>query len=235
MRIDTVQRAEFVQQITGGLRSHPGYAGNVVRAVAHQSLEIHQPRRRKAVFRFKYLRRIIQRRCLPALRADKFDRHMRIDQLQAVAVSCQDDAVPVLFAARGRYRPDDIVRLPALTLVNRDIHRSKDLLHDRHLHGKLLRHPVPRRLVAFILQVAEGRPVQIEGNTERIRLFLRGYFLQNVQKAEDRIRIQAVTRRQRTYPVKCAVDDAVAVQNHQFHSDAPLLRRACRQLPAACL
>ena len=235
MRIDTVQRAKFMQQITGRLWPHSGYAGNIIRAVAHQSLKVHQTRRRKAVFRFKNLRRIIQRRCLPALRADKFDRHMRIDQLQAIAVSCQDDAVPVLFAAGGSYRPDDIVRLPALTLINRNIHRSKDLLHDRHLHGKLLRHSVPRCLVAFILQVAEGRPVQIEGNAERIRLFLRGYFLQNVQKAEDRIRIKAVTRRQRTYPVKCAVDDTVAVQNHQFHSNVPLFRRAGRQLPAACL
>ena len=214
MGIYAVQRTEFVQQVAGRLGADPGNTGNIVRAVAHQGLQIDQPRRGKAILRLKYRRGIVDRRGLPGLRAHELDRHMRIDQLQAVAVAGQNDAVPTAAAARLGHRADHVVGLPALTLVDWDVHRFQHLLHDRHLHGKLLRHRVPCGLVAVIFQVAEGRPVQIKGNAQRVRRFLRRDLLQNIQKAEDRVRVQAVARRQRPHAVKRAVDDAVAVQNH---------------------
>ena len=233
MRINTVQRSKFMQQIARRFRPDPGNARNIVRAVAHERLKIDQAHRRKAVFLLKNLGRIIHGRGLPGLRTDELDHNVRLNELQAVAVAGQNHAVPAAFAALHADRADHIVRLPALTFVNRNVHCGQNLLHDRHLHGQLLGHAVARSLVTVVFQVAEGRAVQVEGNAQRVGLFLARDLLQDVQKAIDRVGIEALARRQRPHAVKRAVDDAVAVQNHQFHLKAPF-RFACRPPPAAC-
>ena len=60
--------------------------------------------------------------------------------------------------------------------------------------------------------------MEVEGNTDRIRLLFFLHFLQNVQKSIDGMGVQAIPGGQRSYAKIGPVDDRVAIQNHQFHT-----------------
>ena len=217
MRIHAVQRAILHEQLRRRLRADARHPRNVVRAVAHQALEVDHPDRRKAVFRLKDLRRIERRVRLPAAAHDELDRHVLRHELQTVAVARDDHTVPARRSADLPRRAEDVVGLPALTLEDRDVHRAQHILHQRHLLRQLLRHRVPRGLVALILQMAERRRLEVERHGQRIRLFLVPELFQNVQKSKNRIGIQPLAGRQQPHAVERAVDDAVPIQNHQLH------------------
>ncbi len=65
--------------------------------------------------------------------------------------------------------------------------------------------------------MAEGRLAPVEGHTQRFRLFLVHKALEHIEKAKDRIGIQPLAGGQGLHAVKGAVNDAVAVKDHQFH------------------
>ena len=233
MGIDAVERTEALQQVVCRLRPDARYTRDIVRAVAHKSLQIDEALRLQPVFRAEDVRRVALRPRLPALRVHQAHGDVLVDELQAVAVSRQDNAVPPGLLAQTADRAEHIVRLPALAGIDRDVHRGEHLLHDRHLHGKLLRHGVARSLVAVIAQMAERRRMQVERHAQRVRFFLAALFFQNIQKAVDRIGIKSVTGCQRPHAVKRAVDDAVPVQDHQLHMVSPSIRCASTLRPAA--
>ena len=174
------------------------------------------------------MRRVIRRSRLPALGDNELDRDPVAHQLQAVAVAGDDNAVPRRLGADTGDGSDDIVRLPALALKDRDAQRLQNLFHDRHLLGQLLRHRVPGGLVTIVLLMAERRGLEVKGDAERIRRLLRLDPVQDIQKAKNRIRRQPVPGRQGADAVKRPVDDAVAIEDHQFHrrcSFRPQIRR----------
>ena len=168
---------------------------------------------------------------------------MLVDELQAVAVSRQDGAVPPGLLAQTADRAEYIVRLPALAGIDRDVHRGEHLLHDRHLHGKLLRHGVARSLVAVIAQMAERRRVQVKGHAQRVRFFPRCAPFPEYSESRRSHWYKVRPGRQRPHAVKRAVDDAVPVQDHQLHMVSPSIRcastlcalRRIDDLDAACL
>ena len=237
--IDPVQGPVFGQKVRCGLRPHPGHAGDVVRAVAHQGLEIDQADGGKAILLRKG-RRIIERGVgLPALGDHELDPHVLVDELQAVAVAGDDDAVPARLAGFFGDGADDVVGLPALAGVDGDIHGRKHLLHHGHLLGQLLRHAVAGGLVAVVAQVAEGGAVQIEGHTQAVGLLLGQHPVEDVQKAEDGVGVLPVPGGEQPHPVKGAVDDAVAVKDHELHGASLLLgsagvRSASTWRPGGC-
>ena len=102
-----------------------------------------------------------------------------------------------------------------------DGHGAQHLLHHRHLLGQFLGHALAGGLVIGVGLVAEGGLLPVKGHTQRLRLFLVHEALEHVQKAENGVGIQPVPCGQGLHAVKGAVDDAVAVKNHQFHGRPP--------------
>ena len=239
MRINSVERSVLQQQARGRFRPDARDARNVVRAVAHQALEIDQALRLKAVFLGKFRLVVERRKRLPGLAGDELDRDMPVDQLEAIAVAGDDHAVPARFAAAPSDRAKNIVGLPALALVDRDAHRAQHVLHIRKLHGQLLRHRMTRRLIAVELQMPEGRRLEIERHAQRIGCFLLAKPLENIQKAVDGVGAEPLLGGQDAHAVKCAVKDAVAVENHELHNAFPLRSNVrilfiLAQMHAAC-
>ena len=139
---------------------------------------------------------------------------MLVNELQAVPVSGDDDALPVLFTAELPHGADHVIGLPAFRGINGDVHGGEHLLHNGHLDCQLIGHAVAVGLVALIFQVPEGGAVEVEGHAYRIGLLLLLHPLQNVQKSVDGIGIQPIPGGQRLDAEEGPVDDAVAVQNH---------------------
>ena len=134
-----------------------------------------------------------------------------INELQRIPVAGDNDALPALLRADFRRRADHIVRFPALTFVNWNVHSPEHILHDGHLLGQLLRHSVTIGLVALIFQMAEGWPVEVEGHGNGLRLLFLFHPLQNIQKTVDGVGVQAIPGGQGTHAEKGPVDDTVAV------------------------
>ena len=215
--VHPVQGTEFQQQVRGSLGANAGYAGDVVGAVTHEGLQIDEPQRFKAVVLPELLRRITGGQSLTCLGGHQFYGDTVIDQLQAVPVAGDHDALPTLAAADPPHGADDVVGFPALAFIDGNPHGCQHLFHHRHLHSQLLRHAMAGSLIAVILQMAEGGAVEVEGHAESIRLFLLVQFIEDIQKAKNAIGKQTVPRSQGTNTIVGAVDNAVSVQNHQFH------------------
>ena len=94
-----------------------------------------------------------------------------IDQLQTVTVTGNDHTLPTIVGADFTHCADYIVRFPALAFINRNVHGTQDVFHNRHLHGQFFRHAVAGGLVAVIFQMAEGGPMKVKRNADRIGLF----------------------------------------------------------------
>ena len=134
-----------------------------------------------------------------------------IDQLQTVPITGNHDTLPPIIGADLADSTDHIVRLPALALINGNIHCPQNVLHQRHLHCQFFGHSMPGRLVAIVAQMPESGPMEIEGHTNRIRLFLLLHPFQNIQETVDGIGINAFPGGQRPDTEISPVDDTVAV------------------------
>ena len=189
MRIHSVQAAELCQQLLGGFGANPGNAGDIVGGIAHQGFQVNQLFRLEAVFLLKQLLGVQRGGGLPRLGDDKLYVHIPVNQLQAVPVTGDDDALPGVVGADFAHRANHIVRFPALAFINGNAHGLQHLLHNGHLLGKLLRHGVAGGFVAVIFLVAEGGAVEVKGNCHGIGLLLLLHPFQNVQKAENRMGI----------------------------------------------
>ena len=115
-----------------------------------------------------------------------------IDQLQRVPVAGDNDTLPALLGTNLCRSTDHVIRFPALTFVDRNVHCPQNVLHNRHLLRQLLWHSVAVGLVAFILQMAEGGAMEVEGHGDGFRLLLLFHSLQNIQKAVDGVGVEAV-------------------------------------------
>ena len=102
------------------------------------------------------------------------------------------------------------------------MHRAQNILHIRKLHGKLVRHRVARRLIAVVLQMAECGRLEIERHAQRVRRFPLAQTFEDIQKAENGVGTQPFLRGQDPHPVERTVQNAVTVEDHQFHNSAPL-------------
>ena len=216
--IHTIQAAEFQQQLLGCFRADSCHAGDIVRSVAHQGLQVDQLLRLEAVLRLK-LRSVIQGGVgLAGLGDHQLYIYVIVNELQTVPVAGDDDALPGIVGADASHGADHVVRLPALALIDGNAHGPEHLLHDGHLLGQLLGHPMAGGLVAIVAQVAEGGTVKVKGNGDGIRLLLLLHPLQDVQEPEDGMGIQPIPGGQGLDAEIGAVDDAVAIQNQKLHT-----------------
>ena len=221
LRVQRVDAAVLLHQRHGGLLSDARYAGDVVRAVAHQRLQVDHVNGIKAVGLPERLRRHIL--CGGLAHAGGHQLHLGVvgDKLETVLVAGDHDAVPAIGLAFAADGADEVVGLIAGQLVLGDAHSRQHLLQRQQLHGQLLRHPLALGLVGRIRLMAERRLPPVEGDAQRLRLLLIQQTLERGNEAVDGVGVQALPCGQGPDAVIGAVDDAVAVENHQFHREPP--------------
>ena len=139
------------------------------------------------------------------------------DQLERVLVAGDHDGVPPGGGVLGGNGAHQVVRLPAVHLVDGDVHGGQDILQNGHLAGQLIGHSLPGGLVAVIGQVAEGGGLAVKGDAQGVGLALVQQLAQNIQKAEDGVGgLTGAGGEILAHPIKGPVDQGVAVQDHQF-------------------
>ena len=143
------------------------------------------------------------------------------DELEAVLVAGHHHALPAPLLAAAGDGAQQVVGLVACQLVAGNGHGGQYLLHHRQLLGQLLRHSLAGGLVVGVCLMAEGGLPPVERHAQRLGLFLVHEPLQHVEKAKNGVGVQSLPGGQGLYPVKGAVDDAVAVKDHQFHGVSP--------------
>ena len=209
-------------QLRRGLLPDSRDSRYVVARIAHEGLQVDYVNRLEAVFLSKRLLVVDLDLGLTQAAFDMVYLRASADELERVAVARHKHAASARLACSLCYSAEKVVRLPALQLVAAHVHRVQHLLEYRHLDGELVRHTLALSLILLVLQLAEGRTVQIEGDGESVRTHLVHNAPQDAQKAVDSVRRSAVGSVQHSNAEKRPVHYAVAVNNHYGHGVIPL-------------
>ena len=203
----------------GGLFPHPLDPGDIVGAVPHQGLQVHNVDGIEAVLLPEGVRGHIFGGGAAHAGGHQLDGGGIGDQLERVLVPRDDHRRPAGGGVLYRDGADEIIGLPAVQLIHGDFHGRQHLLQQRHLTGQLVWHPLPLGLIALIGQMAEGGGLSVKGDAQGIRLLLVQQLIQNIQKPKDRIGgLSRPGGEILAHPIKGPVDNGVAIQNHQlFH------------------
>ena len=215
--IEGLDAAVLLDQVHGRLFPHAGNTGDIVGGIPHEGLQVDHMDGVKSVLLPECLLRHILGGGLPHAGGDQLHLGLVRDELQGVLVSRHHHALPAGGFALAGDGSDEIVRLPALQLVAGDIQGIQHLLEHRHLHSQFLRHGLAGGFVGLICRVAEGGGMNVKGDAQRVRSLLPHQTQQSGQKAEDRMGIEPFPVGQRADAVIGPVDDAVAVDDHEFH------------------
>ena len=150
--------------------------------------------------------------------------HLRLvrDELKAVLVPGDHHARPARRLALPGDGADEVVGLVPRQLVAGDVHGVQHLLEHRELLGQLLGHSLPLGLVALVGQVAEGGLPPVEGDAQGLGGLLVQQLLQGGDEAVDRVGVEPLPGGQGPHAVEGPVDDAVAVDDHEFHRVSPI-------------
>ena len=210
----------MLYQRHGGLFTNAGHTGNIVTAVAGQSLQVDHVDGVKAVLRPEsgFGHAAVAVRSLAAGQQT----HMGVggDQLQAVAVAGGDGAVPADGLALAADGTDQVIGLVAGQLIAGHGHGVEHLLQRQHLFGQLLGHTLAVGLIGRVGLVPECWLPPVKGSAHGVRLLLVQQLLQHGDKAVNGVCVQPLPCGQQARlsdAVIGAVDDTVAVENHQFH------------------
>ena len=215
--VDLLQGPVLVEELHGRLLPHPRHTGDVVGGVAHEGFQVHHLQGAEAIGLLKGRGVHLFRGGLAHAGGDQLDVGPVCHELQGILVSGGHPAVPARLLACFGDGADEVVSLPARQLVAGDVHGVQHLFQHRHLHGQLLRHPLPLGLVVRIGQVAEGRLLPVEGHAHAVRVHLLPDAAQDIQKAIDGVGGKALLVVQGVHPVVGPVDDGVAVDHQQLH------------------
>ena len=214
--VHPVQGAEAAQQVQGGFLPDAGDAGNVVRRVAHEGLEVDHFDGVEAVLLPEDRGVVLNGLGLTHARLDVDDVAFFRDELEGVLVPGDEAAVIPRLLADAGHGAQKVVRLPARQLVPADAHGVEDLLQNGHLDLQLLGHALAGGLIGGAQLVAEGWGVDVEGHADAVGLLLVHEPLQDREKAIDAVRGRTVRRVQHTDAVKRPVHDGVPVDDHEF-------------------
>ena len=213
----------------GGLFAHALHAGDVVRSVPHEGLQVDDVDGVEAVLLPEGVWGHIFRGGLAHAGGDQLDGGVPVDELEGVLVAGDHHGGAAALTVDPGHGAQQVVGLPALQLVPADVHGVQHLFQHRHLGGQLLGHALALGLVALVDQMAEGGGLQIEGHGQPLGLFLVQQLEENVQKAENGVGGQPVPGGQvLAHAVKGAVDDGVAVDDHELHGRSLAFLRCCR-------
>ena len=215
--INGVHAAIFLNKIHSGLFTHPRYAGDIVGGVSHEGLQVDHVDRFKAVLLPESLRGHILGGGLAHAGGHQLHLGVGGDELKAVLVAGDDDAVPAGRLAFPGNGADQVIGLPPLHFIAGDVQGIQHLFQHRHLHPQFLRHGLPGGLVRLVRLVTEGRGVEVEGDAQGIRPFFLFQAQQRGEKAEHGVGVQPFPVSQGADAVIGPVDDGVAVNDHALH------------------
>ena len=208
------QAAEFLHQRQGGFLTDARHAGNVVRGIAHQALDLDELGRGDAVF-FRN-GGLVHDKCFPV--GGQQHGGGAVHQLQAVPVTGGQQGGAARRLGGGGQRTQNVVRFPSGTAHLGKAQIGQQLFQNRHLAGQFLRHPVAGSLVTFIGLVAEGGSLLVPGDGHGVGLVGREQIEQNILEPKDGVGIPPILGGQQFDAKIGPVHQAVAVQYQQFHS-----------------
>ena len=214
--IDAVQRAEFRNELECGLLADPGHAGNVVGAVAHKCLHIHELVGTDTV--------LLDEGGLIHVGGGVIARQQDVDaggdELEGVLVSREEVGHAVLGVGLGHggQSAQDIVGLVALHVQNMQTQHLGKLTGHGHLGAELIGHGVAAGLVVGVHLMAEGGGLQIIGDGGVVGLQRLQLTADDVDQTVQGVGGKAVLGGQQADAVEGAVEDAVAVYAEElFH------------------
>ena len=206
------QRVVAGQQLHGRLFTHAWNAWNIVRAVAHQALEIGNLIRPHA----EQLLHAGGRAFLyfgDAL-AGQQQGGIVADQLQRVAVACQQQGGDIPLGALAGQGAQDVVGLIARQAQHAQPHGGEDFLDNVKLRAQLVRRGRTASLVLRVFGMAEGRRMLVKRHRAVAGRAFADAAQQHAQKAVHGVGIHAVVVHQRQ-GMKGPVHQAVAIHNQK--------------------
>ena len=196
-------------ELRGGLLSHAGYAGNVVRRIALERFEIDHLIRAQPVALPDHLF-VVDDGVLKTL-ARRHQLDPRRHELKRIEIARHDDRLESLRFGLPRQCADHVVRLESRERVHGDAERLEQLLAALELWPQLVGPRLPRGLVRRLHLAPEGRNRQVEGSRDVLRGHLLEGFQEDRRKAERRIGELALRRRKRGHGKERPIDQAVGV------------------------
>ena len=164
---ERVERSVRGDQLARAFFADAGDALDVVDRVAHQREDVHDLLRHHAEF-FLHAGGVVPRAFVPRVEHANPVAH----ELEEVLVS-RHDRHAVAFRCRPlRHRADHIVGFVARVRDDGDAERLAGAVHERNLHGEVVGHGRPVRLVVGGQIVAKRAPGQIEGRGDELRRVL---------------------------------------------------------------
>ena len=211
--VQRLERPELADELGRGLLADPGHARDVVGRIALERLVVDHLGGHE-VEPLGDLRGVVQDRVLDP-RPGRHQPGVVGHQLEHVQVAGHDGGVEAAPLGVHGDRADDVVGLVAGQLVDGDAQRLDDLADLRELVAEVVRHPLAGGLVLGVLLVPEGRPLEVERDRDVVRLDVRDPAQDDAAEAEDRVDELALRRRQGREGEVAAVDEPVAVEQHQ--------------------
>ena len=218
VRDHLLERAVLRDQLAGGLVADPGDARDVVRRVALQADEVRHLVGPDAVAQLDPLRRVDVHVGDAARRHHQRD--VRRAELEGVAVGRDDRRLDAGLVRAGRERRDHVVRLPALELEVAVAERLDDRPEVRELLAQEIRHRPPALLVDDVRGLGDRGPVRrarVPGDRDALRPVVGEQLEEHVREAEERVRREAVARRELLRErEERAVGEVVAVDEEEL-------------------
>ena len=141
--------------------------------------------------------------------------HLLGDQLQHVEVARDDVHLPAVALRRGGDGANDVIRLVAGCLKERESKRRDQISDDRHLGAKLVGHGRPLRLVRGEALVPIGGAWGIKGHDGTLRINVRHRSQQDAGKAVRGVGELAAAVRQWRQRVEGAVDQPIGINEEE--------------------
>ncbi len=211
--VDSLDRAELAHELGRRLLADAGDAWDVVRRVALEGLVLDHLVRPQ-LEALPDPGRVVEHGGVHAL-ARRHEARVLGHDLQHVEIAGHNGRVQAARVEIAGDRADDIVRFVAGHLVDRDPKRGHDLSNLRELRAQVVRHRRPSGLVSRELLVAERRTRQVEAGGDVLGLHVLDPAQQDAAETEDGVDELALAGREGRQRVVAAVDEAVAVEQHQ--------------------
>ena len=233
--VQRLERPELADELGRRLLADAGHARDVVGRVALERLVIDHLARNE-IEPLGDPGRVVQDRVLDA-RACGHEPRVVGHELEHVEITGDDRGLQAAALGVDRDRADDVVGLVARQLVDGDAQRLHHLANLGELVAQVVGHALAGRLVLGVLLVAEGRTLEVEGDRDVVRADVCDAPQDDAAEAEDRVDELALRRRQGRQREISAVDEPVAIEQHQaFGGHGPSVaadrRRAARREPA---
>ena len=146
--------AIFLNQLERSLRPYARHAGNIIRGIAHQSLQLNKLLRHQAFIICGKLG-LIKNLDIADAALRIINLRARIHKLQLVAVARNDDNLHILRRMHSK-GADDVICLVVIKLQRRNAHRAQHLHRQRELLAQLARRRLTLPLVIFVQLCTEG-------------------------------------------------------------------------------